>query len=268
MKVRNIYILREDSTGNMVRLLKVPREWAQALQKFVGKNAFAFANIMKLYGEYANINPFEDDPNDIDGSVERLVKSTIDELHKRTEAGGYYNAVEDMPPGLYSWNYSSAPNSAERIKACLNSVPKIAAELTKVSPNLEQLSKVHTADREKRDADFVLNDDEIMRTELKTSDGWRWVVVDAGVAYGMADAMQNCGTTTGDGTVLVLVDKTSRPQIWATIEDDGSLEYVVGKGNSVPNKKLMPRVQDLMNQTGRKLHRGEKSLGFDFDNLE
>lgn len=245
--------LCENSVGNITRLLKVDRGWAEFFHQRCGKLAFQVTNwLVSVSQNSSSVGMFQQGPQ---GEPEREIQEMLLSLPQYDPAR-YRNA--SGPVG---------PDHNDPITSAIKSL-KASMSLRRVlsTPNPDQTTLKATEEKAQDDVAETADVSGLGEEFLKLPNGFVWKTVSDEDFCGFAGPMKQCMDTAGDDQMFVLFDPRGRPHVVASYDKRrNSFDQIAGKSNSVPSAKYRPMIDALLQSMGAKLRRGEKSLGSHFE---
>lgn len=251
MRLIELFMINEDSRGNIVRLLGMTKEWAGFFHTRCGKLAFPVANWLLTLSQ-ASGEPSTFSHSEPSGQSEVEITRMLVSLPRYK---------------TFSNGMGGPSNLRDPIGSAISDLkadPRLRQFLSSPRPDHSELERFEREAATRREENIDVSQ---LGTEfLKLPSGFIWKTVDDEDMCGFAGPMQSCGESGGDDQMFVLFDPKGRPHVFASYDRaSNSFDQVAGKANSVPATRFRPMIDALLKATGAKLRRGERSLGASFD---
>lgn len=252
MRLIELFMINEDSRGNIVRLLGMTRGWADFFHTSCGKLAFPVANWLLTMSQ-ASAEPIIFSRSDQSEQPETEITRMLVSLPYYKSFG---NAGGIRGPSNLHDPIRSAVSDLKADRPLLQA-------LSSPKPDVATLERLENEAKERREGNVDVS--QLGSEFLALPNGFVWKTVDDDDMCGFAGPMKSCGESGGDDQMFVLFDPSGRPHVFASYEKStNSFDQVAGKGNSIPAAKFQPMIDALLGKMGARLRRGRKSLGASF----
>jgi len=270
-------VVKEDSQGNMKRILGFPPDIARIFQKLFGKNSFLVAKwATDHYGK----------------GLEKAGNFTRTDIFDNIEIKKFLESLRELPccdpryEKFYNYNH---PKWKNQKFVEVHDIEFLGERIAFTDEEIDNIIE----DIEKRmigDLSYVLNSEFIQaiidgkltdlgpyknleyseakekfyeRTQLPNFDvlkkypnGYKWVDTKSKKCRAVGKKMKNCGslgvmTLEENASMILLYDKVNNPKVIATWEPESkTLKGIQGQSGTPPKEKYLPLIRDIIEILG------------------
>lgn len=226
MRLRDAFVLTEDSRGSIVRMLRLPREFADAFHNIDPKRSFALANAFRFW----------------------------------TVATYGEDAMPSWANRGDEWVMSAVVKNS--VRGFMEEYGQTARELMRRDQSVEKRLKSAKSMDDVKDALRVGSGKE-REVVLDLGGGWSWVRLSQEDCEGEGQEMQHCATDFR-GDLVSLRDPQGKPHVTMTWNESRKAVYQIkGKQNRLPMEKYWPAIGKFFEHTKSVMADAEVRTAYD-----